>query len=74
MSLGEFKVKHRTKALCGVLPLDGAGSMLTSTGHCRLLGALGGNERGDRLHEMAQLKKAGTAESGDEAGQEQLNN
>lgn len=49
--------------------------MLTSTGHCRrLLGALGGNKRGDRLREMAQLKKAGTAESGDEADQEQPNN
>lgn len=72
--MGEFKVKHHTKALRGALPPEGAGSMLTSIGHCRLLGALGGNERGDSLHEMAQLKKAGTAESGDEAGQEQLNN
>ena len=75
VSVGEFKIKHRAKAVCGALPPEGAGSTLTSICHCCcLLGTLGENEREDRLRQMTQLMKAGTAESGDEAGQEQLNN
>ena len=75
VSVGEFKIKHHAKAVCGALPPEGAGSTLTSICHCHhLLGTLGENKREDRLCQITQLMKAGTVESGDEAGQEQLNN